>query len=136
MHQSRKPRIVLIFLITLCGIFVVSYGARLGEKARVDSAIADMQARIEAAKNEQFELLDEQESLNEADFLDRVAREKFGYSKPGDTLLLIIDDQSDSPAINEMAVAAPTNPIDFRNFPVWEQWVVFFTTDAFTLSMQ
>ena len=135
MRPSRKPRIILIFLITLCGVFVVSYAARLGEKARVDGEIYAMQARIDAAKSEQFELLEERDSLTHADFLDRIARENFGFAKPGDKLLVIMDEKAAAPAASEVAVAATTNPIDFRNFPVWEQWVVFFTTDSFTLSM-
>jgi len=32
--------------------------------------------------------------------------------------------------------AAAANPIDYRNFPVWQQWVVFFTTSSFKFSLQ
>jgi len=68
MRPSRKPRIILVFLITLCGIFVYSYTARLGEKSRVQAAIVDMQARIETAKAEQYKLLDERDELNQPTF--------------------------------------------------------------------
>jgi cell division protein FtsB len=136
MRPSRKPRIILILLIGLCGIFVYSYTSRLGEQSHVQAEIVAMQARIDAAKAEQFELLGELDALSDADFLDRVAREKFGLAKPGDKLLVIIDEPSENANIgNGLVPATTTNPIDFRNFPVWQQWIVFFTTDSFTISL-
>lgn len=97
-----------------------------------------MQARIDAAKNEQYELEAELEALNQPDFIDGVARTKFDHAKPGDKVLAIIDEPAASLGIGELAVAAAatSNPIDYRNFPVWQQWVVFFTTETFSLSIR
>jgi cell division protein FtsB len=138
MRPSRKPRIILIFLIALCALFVYSYASRLAEKSGVDAEIIAMQARIEEAKTEQYELLEELENLSEPDFIDRVARKKFDWAKPGDKVLVIVNEPDLSAAGAETAVDedGPSNPIDYRNFPIWQQWVVFFTTDSFTLSMQ
>jgi cell division protein FtsB len=138
MRPSRKPRIILIFLIALCALFVYSYASRLAEKSGVDAEIVAMQARIKEAKSEQYELLEELDNLSQPDYIDRVAREKFDRAKPGDKVLVIVDEPSLSAAAADAAVgnAAPANPIDYRNFPIWQQWVVFFTTDSFTLSIQ
>jgi cell division protein FtsB len=134
---SRKPRIILVFLIALCGIFVYSYTARLSEKSDVDAQIAAMQARIEGAKKEQYKLITERADLNQPDFLDRTAREDFGMVKPGDKLLVIVDESAKSAKVNNATVAAAaTNPIDYRNSPIWKQWIVFFTTASFTNSLQ
>jgi cell division protein FtsB len=136
MRPSRKPRVILIILIALCGIFVYNYTARLGEKAHIESEIAAMQARIDAAKSEQYELLKERDELNQPDYLDNVARKTFGLARPGDKLLVIVDDPAASSHADEIAVSAAANPIDYRNFPIWQQWIVFFTTDSFALSLQ
>jgi cell division protein FtsB len=138
MRPSRKPRVILVFLIALCGLFVYSYTSRLAEKARIETEIVAMQALIAEARTEQFELLEEREKLNEPDFIDRVAREKFDYARPGDRVLVIIDEPASSTTLGGFSHGAATagNPIDYRNFPVWQQWVVFFTSDAFTLSLQ
>lgn len=136
MRQSRKPRIILIILIALCGLFVYSYTSRLGEKARLDGQIAAMQTRIDQAKIEQLELQEEYSQLNQPDFLDRAARELFDMALPGDKLLVILDEDESSTNTTETALGTATNPIDYRSFPIWQQWVVFFTTDSFTLSIQ
>ena len=138
MHPSRKPSIILIFLIALCGLFVYSYTTRLSEKTYVDAAIVAMQARIQSAKVEQQELLEQRELLDQPDYLDRVARTKFNYALPGDRVLVIIDEAEEGTAANNapLTANAASNPIDFRNFPVWQQWVVFFTSDSFVLSLQ
>jgi len=137
MRTSRKPRIILILLIALCGIFVYSYTARLGEKSRVEADIVRTQSQIDKAQSEHYRLLKERDELSEPDFLDRVAREDFGLARPGDKLLVIMDQPTTNSSASDVAVAAPVaNPIDYRNFPVWQQWVVFFTTSSFKFSLK
>jgi len=138
MRPSRKPRIILVLLIALCAIFVYSYTARLGEKSRVEAAIVKMQSQIGAAQDEQYRLLKERDELNQPDFLDRVARENFGLARPGDKLLVIMDQPSANSSASDVAISAPgaANPLDYRNFPVWQQWVVFFTTSSFKFSLK
>jgi cell division protein FtsB len=137
MRPSRKPRIILIFLIALCGIFVYSYTSRLMEKAQLDAQIAEVQARIDDAKTEQLELLAERDNLDQPEYIDRVAREIFGWVKPGDTALMVIKEPAPSPFAENVAAAATSiSTVDLRNLPVWKQWVVFLTTESFTLSVQ
>jgi len=137
MRTSRKPRIILILLIALCAIFVYSYTARLGEKSRVEADIVRTQVQIDKAQSEHYRLLKERDELSEPDFLDRVAREDFGLARPGDKLLVIMDQPTTNSSASDVAVAAPVaNPIDYRNFPVWQQWVVFFTTSSFKFSLK
>lgn len=138
MQPSRKPRVILVILIGLCGLFVYSYTTRLAEKSRVDAEIFAMQERIAEAKQEQHKLLAELEKLNEPDFIDRVAREKFVWAKPGDTVLVIVNEPAGSSQTSEAAAAstAAANPIDYRSFPVWQQWIVFFTSESFRLSVE
>jgi cell division protein FtsB len=138
MRSSRKSRVILVFLIALCALFVYSYASKLGEKSQVETQIATMRERIDAAKTEQHKLLAERDSLNQPDYIDRIARVKFDRALPGDKLLVIIDEpattsSADAATVNTTAIA---NPVDLRNFPIWRQWVVFFTSEAVTLSIQ
>lgn len=136
MHPSRKPRVILIFLIALCGLFVVSYTTRLAQKSHLETEISALQARIAVAKDEQAKLIDEYEKLDQPDYLDRVARTYFDRVLPGDRVIVIVDEASGASKQRQAPTFATSNPIDYRNFPVWQQWVVFFTTDSFALSLK
>lgn len=134
MRPSRKPRLILIFLIGLCGLFVYSYTLRLIEKSGVETDIVRLQARIDAAKTEQFELLAEREALSEPDYLDRAAREIFDWARPGDKVLMMIKEPASAPDTAQApAVTSVTPAVDLQNLPVWQQWVSFFTTESFAL---
>jgi cell division protein FtsL len=138
MRSSRKSRVILVILIALCALFVYSYASKLGEKSQVETEIATMRERIDEAKTEQHKLLAERDSLNQPDYIDRIARVKFDRALPGDKLLVIIDEpaitsSADAATVNTTATA---NQVDLRNFPIWRQWVVFFTSEAVTLSIQ
>jgi cell division protein FtsB len=136
MRPSRKPRIILVFLIALCALFVYSYTSRLAEKSHLDALIAAEQGRIAEAKVENAILREEQAKLQQPDYLDQLARKLFGYGKPGDQLWTIIDAPEHASSSAESTVAeSPVNPLDFRNYPVWRQWIVFFTAENFTVSM-
>ena len=136
MRPSQKPRIILILLIALCGLFVYSYTSRLGEKARIESEIVAMQAKVEEAKAEQYELLEMLEQMNQSDYIDQLARKVFDYGRPGDIGLIIVDEPSSLTRAEANAAEAAAKAQDYRNFPVWRQWVVFFTTDTFKESLQ
>ena len=136
MRTSRKPRVILIFLIALCGVFVVSYTTRMAQKSHLETEISAMKARINEAKNEQAMLLDEYEKLDQPDYIDRIARTYFDRVLPGDRVLVIVDEPSAASKQGRAPTFAASNPIDYRNFPIWQQWVVFFTTDTFVLSLQ
>lgn len=138
MQPSRKPRIILIFLIALCGLFVYSYAARLGEKASLETQIVAMEAQIAAAQNEQLQLQAQQERLNEPDFLDDAARTLFDHALPGDRVIVIVDEPTGQDGAESMSVAGEgaTNRDVFYNFPIWQQWVVFFTNDSFAVSLR
>ena len=107
MRASRKPRIILVILIGLCGVFVYSYTSRLAEKSQLDAEIMAVQARIAEAKVEQHKLEAELEYLKEPDYIDQVARETFDRAKPGDKVLVIVDQAATGQVATE-AVSAVT----------------------------
>ena len=135
-RPSRKPSVILVFLIELCGLFVYNYTMRLLEKSQVETRILAMQARIDDAKTEQYELLAMRDGLNQPEYIDQVAREKFGLAKPGDKVLVILNEPSAAPVAQQVAAAsADVASVDIRTLPIWQQWVVFFTTETLSLSV-
>jgi cell division protein FtsB len=134
MRPSRKPRLILIFFIGLCGLFVYSYTMRLIEKSQVETEIVRLQARIDTAKSEQYKLLAEREALSQPDYLDRVARETFDWARPGDRVLMMIKEPalaSGSAQLPEVTRVTPA--ADLQNLPIWQQWVSFFTSESFAV---
>jgi cell division protein DivIC len=138
MRSSRKSRVILIFLIALCGLFVYSYTSRLMEKAQVEAQIAEVQARIVEAKTEQEKLLKERKALDQPDFIDRVARRNFGMGRPGDKVVVLIKGPASAPVAENVSAVPSTvvSSLDVGNLPVWRQWVAFFTSETFTLSIE
>jgi hypothetical protein len=132
---ARKPRIVLALLIAMCGLFVFSYTSRLAEKARLDEQITLVEEKIVVEEEKRFRLIELLEQIEEPSYLGNMARSLFDLALPGDTVLMI-----DGASANVLQADATTtlaaNPLDFRNFPIWQQWVVFFTTDSFAISLQ
>jgi hypothetical protein len=133
---ARKPRIVLALLIAMCGLFIFSYTSRLAEKARLDEQIALVQAQIAVEEENNFRLLELLEQSEEPSYLGNMARRIFDFALPGDTVLMIDGASTTLPEADAVGTLAATNSIDFRNFPIWQQWVVFFTTDSFAISLQ
>ncbi len=136
MRPSRKPRLIFIFLIGLCGLFVYSYTMRLIEKSHVEAEISHLQARIDHAKIEQHKLLAERDELAQADYIDRAARKLFDFARPGDTVLVMVKEPALAPEnADSPAITVVTPAVDLQYLPVWQQWVSFFTSDSFALQI-
>ena len=137
MRPSRKPRIILVFLIALCGLFVYSYTSRLAEKSHLDTLIEAERGRIAQARVENAFLQDELAKQQQPDALDQAARKLFDRGKPGDKMLVIVDPEPGTTAAGlAQDELSATNPMDYRSFPIWRQWVYLFTSDTFTLSFE
>ncbi len=131
MRSSRRPRLILILLIALCGVFVYSYTSRLQEKTQVETQIAAMHAKIEQASNQQYKLLEELARVRAPDFLDHKARREFGLAMPGDIVLTVVQlDTSTGTPVQPADVAAAEAVVDSPGPPVWQQWMTLFTTEA------
>lgn len=132
MNSSRRLRLILIFMIVLCGVFAYSYGSRLSERNSLEAAIAAEEGRIAAALDRQAELIDEQQRIDSPDYLDGMARDNLDLALPGDKVLVLVRPTpvaatEASQTTVESAVKRSTPPGDV---PVWQQWVVFFTDES------
>lgn len=131
MRTSRKPRFVLVFLLALCALFVYGYTARLDELAGLQAEIADVQARIDHARQEQKKLESRLADVTSDDYLDRAAREIFDYGKEGDRLVVPIAPEEGAARGGMATLSGSANApaallFDPHDLPVWQQWVAFF----------
>jgi cell division protein FtsB len=130
-YSARRPRLILISLIALCGLFVYGYNGRLERLSTARAAVSSEQARLERAVQKNAEL---QKSLDEArsdTFLEKVALTILGLSRSGDIPMTMVKTKvptgADVASSNDTVAARP----DPRRFtPVWQQWVDFFTAGA------
>ena len=134
MSSTRKPRLILMLLIALCGYFIYGYSTRLIELGRIEAEIDAKETKIAMALVEQAELNAELASLNSPDYLDKAAREIFDMAKPGDTVLMVIKPTPQAIVAAEEVAAPNTSGIATGEvLPVWQQWVDFFTTEELAL---
>jgi len=136
MHPSRKPRVVLFFLIALCGFFVYSYTGRQSEREEIARMIEETRVGIAEAKLENQRLQAEYDYVTRPAYVDEVAREDLGFAKEGDRVIIVVDE--DAPAAASLAGSAATtlpsaagntrssrSSLDSQALPVWQQWLSF-----------
>lgn len=82
-------------LLILCGLLVAVFYPKYAEYAelqrRKEALAIELQLETEALR-----VLEEKQQLlvTKPDFAERVAREEFGYARPGEKVIKFIDDES------------------------------------------
>ncbi|HXF61133.1 MAG TPA: septum formation initiator family protein [Caldilineaceae bacterium] len=144
MHPSRRPRVLLFLLITLCGFFVYSYTGRQAERDAIAAQIAATRAEIAAAKVENQRLKAEYAYVTSPAYLEEVARNDLGFAKEGDRVIIIVE-EDDPAAVSRPSSSATAPPppgdgtapavhptLDPQALPIWQQWLTFFTQERAT----
>ncbi len=81
-------------LLLLLGLLVVTFYPKAIEYKELQARKADLQAKLEREQEELRSLREKQVLLQtRADFAERVAREEFGYAKPGERVVRFIQPQ-------------------------------------------
>lgn len=84
-------------------------------------AIDEARVRVEELKGEENALLETKESIGTDQFIEKEAREKLGLAKPGETVVVLPDEevlQKLAPGIEEETLP--------EKLPVWRRWVELF----------
>lgn len=86
--RSHKARMLLVGLVvavgTVCGLFRIVQ-SRVAA-VRIDRQTAVEQHRLNQAKSKNKELNEEVKQLNDSDYIQKLIREKYYYSKSGETV--------------------------------------------------
>lgn len=137
MRPTRKPRLVLVFLLALCALFVYGYTARMQELDVLQTEIVAMQGRIDHAQQEQQRLIGELKHFTSPDYLEQAAREDFDFGREGDVVIVPIkpgggESSTTGGMAVQPAIAEPVLVFDPHDLPIWQQWVTFFSTNLGT----
>jgi len=94
---QRKERFLIIMLLGMLGILVVFFGGMLLKTHREFQNFKERQFRIESKLIQARKEFREKEAylnrlLEDPDFLERVVRERLGYSRPDELLFRFSDD--------------------------------------------
>lgn len=110
---------VIIFQIAL--IFSLVRGIQLSRRSEV--RIASMQETKSKLEEERNKLLEESENVQSPFYLEKVAREELHLSKPGETVVIVPDNQK----IGDIAPQKVDLP---QEKPNWKKWMsVLFGSD-------
>jgi cell division protein FtsB len=140
---GTKWRTILFVFIALCVVFVASYSQRLLDKSRVTAETEEWQARIEHALDRQLALQSELREINSPAYVDRIARQELDMVRPGDKVLVIIeevvapvveaasvDEQPEvAAAVEEIEAVAPA-AAQVDGPSIWQQWLTVFIAEV------
>jgi len=125
-HPLRRTRAVLIVFISLCLVFVASYTGRLLTKGSIESEVREMQAKIDAEKQEQLVLKAELVYVATDDYVDEVARNELHLVKEGDTVVVVLDSTpmvpTPQPEVELQPKAEVPSTPNSSETPIWQQW--------------
>ena len=101
-----KKNLLLIILI----IFALRSGFGIWKLWRTRSLVQDAQVRLEKARLENQRLTQKLAEIQSEEFVEREAREKLGLGKPGETILILPNQD------------ARSQILDISSKPNWKLW--------------
>ncbi|PKM51503.1 MAG: hypothetical protein CVV02_06090 [Firmicutes bacterium HGW-Firmicutes-7] len=88
--KTRKPIGFLIFvLVVLISVVSVKVSDLYKRNSILEKEAAFIEAQKQKELDEQINLLDYQEYMNSTEYIEQLARDKFGLIKPNETLFII-----------------------------------------------
>lgn len=126
MTLLRRPGLAVVtLLILLMGAAfltqVVPYGQIIDSRRQV----ADARAQLDELQAENQKLQDEVDALGTDAEIEKLAREKLGYVRPGETAFVVLDPPG-TPDVGSQEESAPAPPVD----ATWVDRVWDFITGA------
>jgi cell division protein DivIC len=86
--QNRRRRIVLTVVMLYALAVVFSFGHQFFQMQKIQLDMDSVQSQIKQMQQKNQELKEEVGRLNTDSYVERIAREKLGLVKPGETVLL------------------------------------------------
>jgi cell division protein FtsB len=140
---GTKWRTILFVFIALCVLFVTSYSQRMLDKSRITTEAELWQARIEQALDRQLALQSELREINSPAYVDRIARQELDMVRPGDKVLVIIEEpvapvvgvasaseQREVVAVVEETETDAPAASQVDGPSIWQQWLTVFIVEV------
>lgn len=113
----RKTLFLTISAI-LAVFLIINLTRGVRETWQKGARIKEEQRRVDELKTQNQKLKDELEYAKSDDYLEKAAREKLNLAKPGETVVILPQEQL------EKQVKAKKNIVN-TNSPKWQQWLSF-----------
>lgn len=99
MPKQRKDFLLNPFIIALVAVIIITalfnFWQNIQRMERLESEIKNIKEEIETAEAENEELREQLENTNDPEYIEEVAREKLGLIKPGEMLLVPVEEKTD-----------------------------------------
>jgi cell division protein FtsB len=114
--------IVTVLVCTAVVFFTLAFGGKALESYRLQRQNARLNAEIAALQDEQKELQAELEYVRKPDYVEKVAREQYKWTKPGEKLMITIFRYR--PAAAGVAPSPPATDGSTNSPPTsyWSEW--------------
>lgn len=97
MPRQRKDFILNPIVISIVAVIVIvaafNFWQNIEKMNHLQSKIDEMEEKIEKAEAENEELREQLENTNDPEYIEEVAREKLGLVKPGEMLLVPVEEK-------------------------------------------
>ena len=97
MPRQRKDFILNPIVISIVAVIVIvaafNFWQNIEKMNHLQSKIDEMEEKIEKAEAENKELREQLENTNDPEYIEEVAREKLGLVKPGEMLLVPVEEK-------------------------------------------
>ncbi len=91
LSNNRFPTVLLIFFVLF---LIFSYGGQLNKLSAMGRDVESMKVQIVEMKNKNLELREELERARSEAYIEKVARQELGLIKPGEMLVVPLDDSN------------------------------------------
>ena len=96
MPRQRKDFLLNPFIIVLVAVIVIialfNFWQNMQKMSKLEKEINNIKEEIAAAEAENEELREQLENTNDPEYIEEVAREKLGLVKPGEMLLIPVEE--------------------------------------------
>ena len=93
--MSNIKRVVIIIVLLIFIVTISKYCQNSQEINRLTNEIQSLEEKIELAEEKNEDLAERLESLEGEEYIEREAREKLGLVKPGEILLIPIENDEE-----------------------------------------
>ncbi|MFW6280470.1 MAG: FtsB family cell division protein [Halanaerobium sp.] len=102
MPKQRKDFLLNPFIIAIVAVIVIfalfNFWQNIQKMERLENRIESVKEEIKKTEAENSELEEQLENTNDPEYIEEVAREKLGLVKPGEMLLVPVEEDTDEEA--------------------------------------
>lgn len=108
-------------LFVLIVFAIVSVGRTTFDLLEKGKRIDEAEGKVEQLKKEQEQLLEAKEEVESDEFIEKEAREKLGLAKPGETVVVLPEEET----LRRLAPKERVEEVTAQP-QIWQRWVEMF----------